>query len=273
MRHLFFVALTFFALGLLDSCSKNGSTPNLTGSALTHAVKINNSDLPQAAQDYIAAHYPNATIKEVEKGTDEQNGAQEYGVLLSDGTALLFDLNGNFLRLDDNHQDGGGDSNNEHSDSTDVDNDNVQEGDSTDVDHDGEHNSGNLTLPAPAQTWLDANFPGALVHHTDLDTLCDGTVLISVTIKQGQTETGLAFTPAGTFLFKETELPFANLPPVVGNAVGVQFPNGNPDQDAKQLEYADGSLRYEIQVKYNNDDWAAFFKADGALICQEKDGE
>lgn len=273
MRHFFFAFITLCSLVMLDACSKNGPTPT-SGSSLTNLVKVSNSDLPQAAQDYIVAHYPNATIKEVEKGTEEQSGAQEYSVLLSDGTTLLFDLSGNFLGLDDNHQDGT-DGNHEDGDSTNVNDDhngNHEDGDSTDVndEHDGDHEDGNVTLPAAAQAWLAANFPGTSVDHAEADTLCDGTALISVSVEQGQNDLDLSFTPDGTFLFKKTELAYANLPPAVKDAVSTQYPGGVPDQDAGQLEYANGSLRYEVQVKYNNKEWEGLFQSDGALVCQEE---
>lgn len=265
MRHFIFAFIALCSLVVLDACSKSGSEPT-SGSSPTNLIKVNNSDLPQAAQDYIASHYPSATIKEVEKGTSEQSGAQEYSVLLSNGTTLLFDLSGNFLGLDNNHQDGN-DGKHEDGDSTNVNGDydgNHENNDSTD-----EHNS-TATLPAAAQTWLAANFPGTSVDHAEADTLCDGTALISVSVEQGQNGISLSFAPDGTFLFKKMEFIYANLPQGVKDAVSTQYPGGIPDQDAGQLEYANGSLRYEVQVKYNNKEWEAIFQSDGALVCQEE---
>ncbi|MEK7257738.1 MAG: PepSY-like domain-containing protein [Bacteroidota bacterium] len=51
------------------------------------------SELPQAATDYVAATYPNETIQTVVK-----KGDRGYGVELSDGTVLLFDIEGVFIK-------------------------------------------------------------------------------------------------------------------------------------------------------------------------------
>lgn len=60
---------------------------------------LSSSNLSQAVQkkiaDYISANYPNDSVTEVEIEN------QKIEVELSSGIELIFDLNGNFLRLDD----------------------------------------------------------------------------------------------------------------------------------------------------------------------------
>jgi ABC-type Zn2+ transport system substrate-binding protein/surface adhesin len=60
---------------------------------------LSSSNLSQAVQqkiaDYISANYPNNSVTEVEIEN------QKIEVELSSGIELIFDLNGNFLRLDD----------------------------------------------------------------------------------------------------------------------------------------------------------------------------
>lgn len=54
---------------------------------------VTTADLPQAAIDYVAANYPNASIATV---VIKPNG--HFGVELSDGTVLLFDTEGAFIK-------------------------------------------------------------------------------------------------------------------------------------------------------------------------------
>jgi hypothetical protein len=49
-------------------------------------------DLPQAAQDYLAANYPGETVV---RGCQKNNG--NYIVKLSGGAKILFDADGNML--------------------------------------------------------------------------------------------------------------------------------------------------------------------------------
>lgn len=51
--------------------------------------------IPQSIRDYAAKNFPSYQIKKIEKGS------RKYEVKLSNGLELEFDLNGNFLRIDD----------------------------------------------------------------------------------------------------------------------------------------------------------------------------
>lgn len=255
MRNFFFASLTLALVVLAAACSKNSVadtlTPTTTTAKLINTVPANVTDLPQAALDYIAANYPNATITSVEKGFETDINAGAFGVHLSDGTELIFDLAGKFIEAE-NH-DGDGDDHHDDSDSTDVDND---------------HND-NVVLPAAAQAWLDANLPGATVEEAKTETLCDGTVAIEVEVKQGQTKTKIAFLPDGTLLFTEVKIAATDMPQAVKDAAAAQFPTGTLKNKATRLDYADGSVRYEAEVKIPNaPDWEAIFLADGTLVCK-----
>ena len=71
-----------------DSDDDENEYSSLSSSTLSEAVQ-------QKIADYISANYPNDSVTEVEIEN------QKIEVELSSDTELIFDLNGNFLRLDD----------------------------------------------------------------------------------------------------------------------------------------------------------------------------
>lgn len=57
------------------------------------------TDLPQAAQDYLKTNYANNTVVEAEKETSA-TGVVSYEVELNDGTEVVFDATGNFVKAE-----------------------------------------------------------------------------------------------------------------------------------------------------------------------------
>ncbi|HMQ48961.1 MAG TPA: PepSY-like domain-containing protein [Saprospiraceae bacterium] len=86
-------ALIFDAEGVFVSVCGEMDGPGHHGDCnLGQSVDI--ADLPQAISAYVAANYPGLSIvSAVEKRHDD------YGVELSDGTVLIFDEDGTFLRI------------------------------------------------------------------------------------------------------------------------------------------------------------------------------
>jgi predicted nucleic acid-binding Zn-ribbon protein len=103
------IAISIITAGIV-SCSKDNvnsvpADPTNTNLVARADNSINVATLPQSVIDYIATNYPNETIVTSEI---EDNG--NYEVNLSNNIELIFDSNGTFLGIDDDSNDGYGDS-------------------------------------------------------------------------------------------------------------------------------------------------------------------
>ena len=72
----------------------------LVVNAQTSNGKVNPSDLPATAQAFIKEHFSSQTISNVK--ADKDLTGTEYDVVLSGGTTLEFDGNGNWEEIDGN---------------------------------------------------------------------------------------------------------------------------------------------------------------------------
>ncbi|OUL61879.1 PepSY-like domain-containing protein [Flavobacterium sp. AJR] len=63
-------------------------------------VVINPADLPQTAKTLISTHFPNATIRLVEKQNKPDANGTVYDVSLSNNFEIDFDVNGNWTEID-----------------------------------------------------------------------------------------------------------------------------------------------------------------------------
>ena len=249
--------------GLSIAACKNGSGFLGLGGNNNSATPVATSDLPQKIHDYIAANYPGLTIQKAEK--EDEDGTMQYNILLSDGTTeLKFDLDGNFLYVEQGGHEGNG------------------EGDDHENGNDGEHQD-SVAIPPAALTWLQTNFPN-MQYEAEADTLCDGTAVVAVDVDSDQNDehdgnndnggVTVLFQPDGTYLATETELAYSDLPQVVKDAMTAAFPGATTDTDATKIEYANGILHYEVSVKQTSGTHTeATFDAAGALLCQQVDDD
>ncbi|MEZ4888281.1 MAG: PepSY-like domain-containing protein [Chitinophagales bacterium] len=67
------------------------------GHGKPNVTEIDPSELPTAVTDYITANYPDATIE----GAGQSD--KGFGVKLDDGTLVIFDTDGNFIKEGDGH--------------------------------------------------------------------------------------------------------------------------------------------------------------------------
>jgi hypothetical protein len=246
MRNLLFATLTLLSVVFFASCTKN----SLIDTATTPTTVTTTPDTTHTDGD--------STDVDGDHDGDHNDG---------DST--------------DVHGGNGGDHND--SDSTDVDGndgDHGMDGDSTDVDGDGDHNDGDSTdvngngndqIPSVVQSWLNTNLPGAEVKDFKFETLCDGTNIIEVEVKQGSVKSELEFSSDGSLLYTEVETPFADLPAAVKSAITTLFPNGDIDEDATLLQASVGANRYEVKVKDGNTEWEVMVGADGTVICKKEE--
>jgi len=66
-------------------------------------VVVNPTTLPEAAKTFITTHFPDATIRLVEKQNTPIAGSSVFDVSLSNGFEIDFDANGNWIDIDGNH--------------------------------------------------------------------------------------------------------------------------------------------------------------------------
>jgi len=103
---------------------------------------IDPEDLPQTILDYIAENYPDTGIDEAELDDDG------YEIELENGVELYFDLDGNFLGIDDDSEDDDDDSDDEGDDDDEVD---------------------PSQLPQTILDYLAANYPNVGIDEAELD--------------------------------------------------------------------------------------------------------
>lgn len=88
--------LVFTSAGDFVRIDKDGDNHN--------EVVVNPTTLPTAAKTFISTHFPDATIRLVEKQNTAIANGSVYDVSLSNGFEIDFDAAGNWIDIDGNHQ-------------------------------------------------------------------------------------------------------------------------------------------------------------------------
>lgn len=131
-----------------------------------------------------------------------------------------------------------------------------------------------VPLPASIQNYLKANYPNAEIEESEIDTLCTGTAVYEVEVEvSDDNEVDLTFDTEGNLLFTESEIKVGELPAAVTASIAANFA-GYSTAEAEKLSMADGSVRYETELKKNGQPTLeVLFAADGTVICQEEEDE
>jgi uncharacterized membrane protein YkoI len=131
-----------------------------------------------------------------------------------------------------------------------------------------------VPLPASIQNYLNANYPGAEIEESEMDTLCTGTAVYEVEVEvSDDNEIGLTFDTEGNMLFSENEIKVSDLPAAVSAGISANFA-GYSTAEAEKLSMADGSFQYEAELKKNGQPTLeVLFATDGTVICQEEEDE
>lgn len=126
------------------------------------------------------------------------------------------------------------------------------------------------SLPDAAYDYINANYADYYLESIDIEDLCDNQLVFEVELEDGPgPDVELYFDLDGNFLFSATDIALSDLPGVVTTAIENEFPGYQIDEDdAQQLEYADGTIEYYVELDANSgSDIKAFYSADGTLIC------
>ena len=142
MQNVWFVLSLVAIIGCADQ------EPRLS-EMLGDSVDVNPSDLPSAVQTYIASNYPNTGIYEAE--LEDECGQRVYEVELTDGVALHFDLQGNFLGTEDDF------------DCSDEQDGTYDDDDYVDPD----------SLPSAVQRYIASQYPSLSIYEVERDDECD----------------------------------------------------------------------------------------------------
>ena len=112
------------------------------------------------------------------------------------------------------------------------------------------------------------NYPDFEIEEAELETLCDGTEAYEIELEAGDIELEVFFDLDGNFLFAETELSPEALPDVVLMALANTYPDYGVTE-AYQLEYADGTVQYEVELELDGDDFEVIIDAEGNVLCED----
>ena len=211
----------------------------------TDDVYVDDDQLPQAALDYLNIKFPNAAIEEV--SIEVEYGIEFFDVDLSNGVDVYFTADGTFACSEEDDDEGDDD-----------------EGDDDEGDDDTD-------LTQNAVEYIQDNYPGYTIDNIDLEDYCGGEIL-EVEIEMGDEDRDLYFEQNGTFLFEEISIAVEALPQEVMSALQAEYP-GFGITDAEQLDMADGSTRYWVEVEKDQSDqeFEIILESDGSIVCSFED--
>lgn len=69
-----------------------------------HERIISAADLPKPVDIFVTTYFPNATYQTIKKQNKADHDGSIYDVYLTNGFEIDFDLNGNWIDIDGNHQ-------------------------------------------------------------------------------------------------------------------------------------------------------------------------
>ncbi|MFN0216621.1 MAG: PepSY-like domain-containing protein [Saprospiraceae bacterium] len=124
-------------------------------------------------------------------------------------------------------------------------------------------------LPQAIKAYVEANYPGYALDEAEKETDCSGLTVYDVEIEQGEeNEIELTFDADGNFLYSEAEIAAVDLPAAVANGIATNYA-GFTTEEADKLTLADGSTRYEVELKKGKTVKEVLFDSEGTVICAQ----
>lgn len=125
------------------------------------------------------------------------------------------------------------------------------------------------SLPEAAKNYILQNYPDAEVEEAEKEKLCDGTEAIEVELELSEEEEfELIFDLAGNLLFSEKEIAVSTIPNTVKNTIASNYA-GFAVKEASRIDMANGSTRYEVELKKGWTTYDVTFDSEGVEICKE----
>lgn len=235
-----FLIMTILVLTLFTSCEKE-EFPKEEEIVQTGSNEITSLDeeviqFPNSINNYVDSEYPQLQITSV-----EQEDNEEYEVELSDGTTLIFDMDGSFLRV--------GEEDKEEEDDEDDDEEEVS-----------------LTfnqLPTAIQNYLNTHYPNNEIEEAELE---NGNIF-EIELDNG---TELYFDNAGNLLYIETEgdyegdddndaISLTDLPTTITEYISINYPT----QLIVQADFLQEEGVYKVRLQ---GDLELYFDTAGNLV-------
>ena len=130
-----------------------------------------------------------------------------------------------------------------------------------------------VDLPQSVQDYISSNYPNYSIDESETDTSCTGTAIYEVEIEASDDdELELTFDSEGTFLYSETEIGVDELPDAVTSSIDTNYSDYSTEE-AERLDMADGSARYEVELKNGSTELDVLFESDGTVVCEEEDDD
>lgn len=130
-----------------------------------------------------------------------------------------------------------------------------------------------IDLPPAVQAYLDSNYPNHEVEEAELETLCTGEEAYEIELESSDDEEFEAvINSEGALLFTEHEISVNDLPADVSGSLASNYADYIV-QEADRLDMADGSTRYEVEIKNGESQLDILTESDGTVVCEEEDSD
>lgn len=124
-------------------------------------------------------------------------------------------------------------------------------------------------LPPAVKSYVEANYPAYSIDEAEMEADCFGASVYEVEIEQNEdNELELVFDKNGNFLYSETEIAVSDLPAAVSGSIASKFA-GFKTKEADKLAMADGSTRFEVEMKKDGKTKEVIFDTEGTVICEQ----
>ena len=125
-------------------------------------------------------------------------------------------------------------------------------------------------LPQGVFDYANTHYPGYSVALAAHDPLCQGGDAYYVKFtKQGNSDVTLIFTTDGTFVQKEEELTYADLPQAVKDYLSTHYTGWTPSDLTEKFILADNSIQYQSDLTKGRSSKEVILEEDGTLYCEK----
>ncbi|HEY9185021.1 MAG TPA: PepSY-like domain-containing protein [Salegentibacter sp.] len=241
MKRIKLLGITLLTAAISFSCSSDDDDDittevDLNAIAIKADAHVQTSTLPQPILDYVSTNYPDLTIRKA-----EIEDSDTYEITLSDETELIFDMQGNFLGVDDD-----------------------------DVDDFGDEHLDPSELPQNIQDFIAQYFPGVGIDEAEREN--NGNYEVEL-----DNDTELIFNANGEFLGRgededdsyddddEEDINPADLPQVILDYIAENYPDQNIIEAEKEDDGYEVTLNNGVELE---------FDLDGAFVsAEDKNGD
>lgn len=124
-------------------------------------------------------------------------------------------------------------------------------------------------LPAGVKEFVTKNYPGYAMVKAASDPLCKGGDAIDVAIsKTGAPNLSLIFTPDGTYVQQEEDVPLTTASAKIKNTLKAKYADYSAGTQIEKLILADNSVQYLVDLSKGSITKEVIFTTDGTVVCE-----